>query len=83
MKPSLRFEVFKRDNFTCRYCGQAPPTAILEVDHIIPSKNSAKPTCWKSLKQSTSKRPNEMGMFGLNRRGGSSVTFAGNTLKGK
>lgn len=36
MKPSLRFEVFKRDNFTCRYCGKKSPEAILEVDHIHP-----------------------------------------------
>ncbi len=31
-----RFEVFKRDSFTCIYCGGKPPTIILEVDHIIP-----------------------------------------------
>ncbi len=29
-----RFEVFKRDDFTCGYCGQRPPAVILEVDHI-------------------------------------------------
>lgn len=32
----LRFEIFKRDLFTCQYCGAKPPTVILEVDHIIP-----------------------------------------------
>lgn len=32
----LRFEVFKRDEFTCTYCGQKPPTVVLECDHIIP-----------------------------------------------
>ncbi len=31
-----RFEVFKRDDFTCRYCGKKSPQVILEVDHIIP-----------------------------------------------
>lgn len=31
-----RFEVFKRDSFTCQYCGAHPPKAILHVDHIIP-----------------------------------------------
>src|SRR5690349_10312579 len=31
----LRFEVFKRDAFTCQYCGNHPPAVILEVDHII------------------------------------------------
>lgn len=31
-----RFEVFKRDSFTCQYCGKSAPEVILEVDHIIP-----------------------------------------------
>ena len=30
----LRFEVFKRDNFTCQYCGRMAPDVVLEVDHI-------------------------------------------------
>ncbi|NCC64746.1 MAG: HNH endonuclease, partial [Spirochaetia bacterium] len=30
------FEVFKRDLFTCQYCGKKAPEAILEIDHIIP-----------------------------------------------
>lgn len=36
MRPSIRFEVFKRDGFTCTYCGRKPPAVTLEVDHIIP-----------------------------------------------
>ena len=32
----IRFEVFKRDGFSCAYCGKTPPTVILEVDHIEP-----------------------------------------------
>lgn len=31
-----RFEVFKRDNFTCFYCGRHVPDVILELDHIMP-----------------------------------------------
>ncbi|MBS0219158.1 MAG: HNH endonuclease [Proteobacteria bacterium] len=31
-----RFEVFKRDGFSCSYCGRHPPDVFLEVDHIIP-----------------------------------------------
>lgn len=31
-----RFEVFKRDGFTCQYCGKQPPEATLECDHIDP-----------------------------------------------
>ena len=33
---STRFEVFKRDKFTCQYCGATAPNVILEVDHIKP-----------------------------------------------
>lgn len=32
----LRFDVFKRDSFKCQYCGSAPPSVILHVDHINP-----------------------------------------------
>lgn len=31
-----RFEVFKRDKFTCQYCGRKSPEVTLEVDHIKP-----------------------------------------------
>lgn len=30
-----RFEIFKRDAFTCQYCGAHPPQVILHVDHIL------------------------------------------------
>lgn len=32
----IRFEVFKRDSFTCQYCGRMAPDVVLEVDHIVP-----------------------------------------------
>mgnify|MGYP002622596749 CR=1 FL=1 len=31
-----RFDVFRRDSFTCQYCGKRPPGVVLEVDHIQP-----------------------------------------------
>lgn len=31
-----RFEVFKRDRFTCAYCGRTPPEVLLEADHVVP-----------------------------------------------
>lgn len=33
---SIRFEVFKRDQFKCQYCGRCAPDAVLVVDHIDP-----------------------------------------------
>ena len=32
----LRYEVFRRDGFTCRYCGAKPPEAELTTDHVVP-----------------------------------------------
>lgn len=31
----LRFDVFKRDEFVCQYCGITPPNAVLQIDHVI------------------------------------------------
>lgn len=32
----VRFEIFKRDEFACQYCGRKPPGTVLEIDHIHP-----------------------------------------------
>jgi hypothetical protein len=32
----LRFEIFKRDSFTCQYCGKQPPDVVLVIDHVVP-----------------------------------------------
>ena len=34
-----RFEVFKRDKFTCQYCGRMAPSVVLEIDHIKPVRS--------------------------------------------
>ena len=39
LSKTMRFEVFKRDAFTCQYCGAHPPDCVLEVDHIEPVSN--------------------------------------------
>lgn len=32
----LRFEILRRDNHTCQYCGEKAPDATLHVDHVVP-----------------------------------------------
>jgi len=32
----LRFEILRRDNHACRYCGASAPDARLTVDHVVP-----------------------------------------------
>lgn len=32
----LRFEILRRDNHTCRYCGASAPDVPLRVDHVTP-----------------------------------------------
>jgi hypothetical protein len=39
MSKRVRFEVFKRDKFTCGYCGRHPPDVLLHVDHITAVAN--------------------------------------------
>lgn len=33
---SLRFQILRRDNHTCRYCGRSAPEVRLTVDHVVP-----------------------------------------------
>lgn len=30
----LRWKIYARDAFTCRYCGRKPPDAVLHIDHV-------------------------------------------------
>ncbi len=32
----VRFDVFRRDNFTCQYCGVSAPKIVLHLDHVLP-----------------------------------------------
>ncbi|WP_222871140.1 HNH endonuclease [Nonomuraea sp. PA05] len=39
----LRFQIFRRDNFACRYCGLAAKDgAVLEVDHMTPRSDGGR-----------------------------------------
>lgn len=43
MSDSLRFQIFKRDNYTCQICGKRAQDGVeLEVDHIIPISKGGK-----------------------------------------
>ena len=45
---TLRFEILKRDDFRCRYCGRPAPTVELEVDHVLAVANGG-PTVRENL----------------------------------
>lgn len=36
LSKKTRFDVFKRDSFTCQYCGKSAPDVLLHADHIVP-----------------------------------------------
>lgn len=38
----IRFEVFKRDKFTCQYCGKSAPDVVLNCDHVHPKAKGGK-----------------------------------------
>jgi HNH endonuclease len=33
---TTRYEVLRRDRYTCRFCGVSAPDATLNIDHIVP-----------------------------------------------
>ena len=46
-----RHNVFTRDEFTCQYCGDRPPRAQLNLDHVVPrAQAGARPgrTSWRA-----------------------------------
>lgn len=42
----LRYEVLRRDNHACRYCGAKAPFAELHVDHVIPRSRGGVDEAW-------------------------------------
>ncbi len=36
LSPKIRYEVLRRDGFTCQYCGRTADERELEIDHIVP-----------------------------------------------
>lgn len=43
-----RQNLFKRDANTCQYCGDALPSAQLQVEHVLP-KSRGGPTTWENV----------------------------------
>lgn len=39
ISPKIRFEIFKRDDFSCQYCGVTSKESKLVIDHIYPIKH--------------------------------------------
>lgn len=63
----LRYEILRRDNHACRYCGATAPGVKLNVDHVIPTSlgGSDKPdnlvsACAECNGGKTSSMPNAM-----------------------
>lgn len=46
LKKRVRFEILRRDNFTCRYCGSKAPDVRLHVDHVIPRRHGGTDDLW-------------------------------------
>lgn len=42
----LRFDILRRDNFTCQYCGQTAPQVVLHIDHVFPVAFGGKASRW-------------------------------------
>jgi len=39
ISPTIRFEILKRDNFMCQYCGVTGRESKLVIDHVYPIKH--------------------------------------------
>lgn len=69
----LRYEILRRDNHACRYCGATAPDVKLNVDHVIPTSlgGSDKPdnlvaACVDCNGGKTSSMPNAMPVQDVN-----------------
>lgn len=43
-----RANIFSRDAFTCQYCGERPPRAQLNLDHVVPRTQDGR-TTWENV----------------------------------
>jgi hypothetical protein len=45
----VRFEIFKRDDFACQYCGHSAPQVKLHVDHLKPIRSGGTDDPWNLI----------------------------------
>jgi 5-methylcytosine-specific restriction endonuclease McrA len=69
-----RRNIFRRDDFTCQYCGRQLPERELSLDHVVPRSRGGKSTwdnlvvaCLKCNDRKASRLPREAGMTLLDR----------------
>jgi len=74
LSKKIRFEIFKRDSFTCQYCGRKSPDVILEVDHICPVSKGGKndmlnliTSCYECNRGKSDKKINDKSVVEKNR----------------
>lgn len=46
--PLSRRTVLARDHYTCQYCGERLPRAVLTMDHVLPRSKGGE-TCWENV----------------------------------
>ena len=61
-----RFEVLRRDDYTCRYCGQCAPDVKITIDHVLPvalggtdDPSNLAAACWDCNVGKASTKPDE------------------------
>jgi 5-methylcytosine-specific restriction endonuclease McrA len=64
-----RRNVFKRDRFTCQYCGKQPGTNALTIDHVVPRAQGGESTwtncvlaCWECNTRKADRTPHQANM---------------------
>jgi len=65
-----RSNIYKRDRFTCQYCGQRPGSAELTIDHIVPrsrggvsSWTNCVVACVRCNSRKANRTPSEAGLL--------------------
>ncbi len=72
--PFTRKNIYRRDNFTCQYCGAQPGSAELSIDHVVPVSRGGRSTwtncvlaCLRCNKKKGNRTPEEAGLRMLQR----------------